>query len=106
MAKQKPNDEKTDHPTELTLGDQWRNAQRDANKAREDFETKERAANELGSKVAEKLINEKGGAPIILDGVTYQPKKSATKKAADGTPKTPEFPYQLARKSNKEAAEV
>lgn len=106
MAKQKPNDEKTDHPTELTLGDQWRNAQRKAIASGEVHKNEERAANDLASQVAKKLIEEHGGAPIVLDGVTYQPKKSPIRKDGDGNHKTPEFPYMLARKGDKAAVEV
>lgn len=107
MAKPKQNDEKNDQPTEPpTLGEQWRIEQRKADAARAAYEAQEHIANDLGSQVAKKLIDEKGGAPIVLDGVTFQPKKTATRKNSDGTPKPSEFPYQLVRKGNKEAVEV
>ena len=105
MAKPK-HDEKTDQPTELSRGDQGRKAQRAAFAAREVYEAKARTANSRGSEVARKLIDEKGGAPIVLDGVAFQPKKGASRKQADGSVKAPEWPYQLVRKGHKEAVEV
>jgi hypothetical protein len=83
-------------------GDEWRDAQRAALKAREAADAAEATANRLASGLAESLLTEHGGQGIMLDGVKYIPKKAPTKKGKDGSdPKAPKHPFQLVRASDR-----
>lgn len=106
MARPKPNDEQTnDKPTEAPkLSEQLLAAQREAEIALENYKAKKRAADGIESQIAGVLIAEKGGAPTVIGGVEFVPKKSPTRKTADGSTKAPEFPYQLVRKGETKAA--
>lgn len=105
MAKPKPNDDQTnDKPTEAPkLSDQLLAAQREADAAYEAYKAKKRAADGIESQIAGVLIAEKDGAPTVIGGVEFVPKKSPTRKAADGSTKAPEFPFQLVRKGETKA---
>lgn len=104
MAKPKQNDEKNDQPTEAPkLSDQLIAAQREAATALDNYKTKKRIADGIESQIADVLINQNGGAPTTIGGVEFLPKKSPTRKTADGSTKAPEFPYQLVRKGEAKA---
>jgi hypothetical protein len=91
---------------EKSLTDRWREAERAAKQAEDDAEMARQKANDLGSELAQQLIEKHKGAMVELDGVKYAPKAGATRSMKDGTTKAPKWPYQLARTKDKGIVEV
>lgn len=92
--------------SEKSKKEQWWERKNAAVAAENVAAEKRHEADGLASELAQELIEKHGGATIEIEGVRFAPKKSATRKTADGNFKAPKFPYQLVVYREKTTAEI
>lgn len=103
MAKSGKQDESA--PKEKTTTEKLRDVIVTHNAAHAALESAKEARDAMFSEVAQGLIEKHGGAPVAIDGVTYSPKKSSTRKV-DGVSVVPRYPYTLVTKHDKAAVSL
>lgn len=101
-----PKEDKKKTKGEKSQTDQWREAEREAQKLERAAEAAREKVNTLASGLAKELIDNHGGSFVELDGCKYAPKAGATRNLKDGTTKAPRYPYQLVRTKDKGTVEV